>query len=73
MTYIEKAVENFPAERDPKETFFSAIGWVLAAVLILIVPTAILCGEPRKVIIIAIAVLGMAAVFTYIACTGWKD
>lgn len=58
---------------DPKETFFSAIGWVLAAVLILIVPTAILCGEPRKAIIIAIAVLGMAAVFTYIACTGWKD
>lgn len=56
----------------PKELFFSCIGWVIAAVLVLTVPTAILCGDPGKVIVIAIGVLSMAAVFTFIACTGWK-
>lgn len=60
------------AKPTPRELFFSCIGWVIAAVLVLIIPTAILCGDPGKVILIVIFVLLMAAVFTFIACTGWK-
>lgn len=60
------------AEHSPKDLFRSCIGWVVAAVLVLLVPTAILCGDPGKAIVIALFVLFMAAVFTFIACTGWK-
>ncbi len=66
----EKPKEQRPT---PGELFCSVIGWIIAAVLVIIVPTAILCGEPAKVIGIAAAVLVMAAIFTFVACTGWRD
>lgn len=62
----EEPEEKAPA---PREVFRSVIGWVLAAVLVLIVPTAVLCGDPGKIIAITVAILGVAGVFTYVICT----
>lgn len=62
-----------PEERpSPGEIFRSVIGWAVAAVLVIIIPVIILCGEPAKVIGIIGAVCSITGIFTFIACTGWK-
>ena len=57
----------------PGEIFGQVIGWVVAAVLVTIVPVLILCREPGKILAIVGSILGIAIVYTIITCTGWRD
>ena len=56
-----------------KEKFFSVLPWILADILLFIIPTAILCKDLQKVLVIAFTILGVCAVYTFIACRGWGD
>lgn len=66
----EKPRDPLPS---PGETFREAIGWVIAAVLVLIVPVLIVCRDHIRILAVVGSVLGIAIVYTIVACTGWRD
>ena len=66
----EKQQEPKPS---PGELFRQAIGWVVAAVLVLVVPVLIVCRDPIRILAVVGSVLGIAIVYTIVACTGWRD
>ena len=66
---------NEQKDQEPaaKEKCLSVLPWILADILLFIIPTAILCKDLQKVLVIAFAILGVCTVYTFIACRGWED
>lgn len=74
---FQKILDGDQSKPEPKPTpgeiFRSVVGWAVAAVLVIVIPTAILCRDWWKVVLIFALVSGFAAIATTIACTGWQD
>ena len=73
MTINDQNQKEPEKKPTPGEIFRSAIGWALAAVLVIAIPTAILCREWGKIALIVMFSVGFAAVVMTVACTGWQD
>lgn len=72
---LRTASENKEPEKkpEPKELFAEVWPWMLAACLVINVPLLILDRFSRRSIIGSLFILLIAGIWTYIACTGWRD